>query len=299
MVQVTELGYMGIGIKRLDEWKSFATRILGMELSDDGERDRCYLRMDYWHHRLVLHDNGSDDLEYLGFRVAGASEFAEMQRQLEAAGIKFRVGSEEEAAERRVLEVMKLADPGGNPVEIFHGPEVQFSKPFHPGRAMHGRFKTASGGLGHCIVRQDDPPAAQRFYTALGMRGGVEYKFRMGKNVVAPIFMHCNDRDHTVAFGIGPQSRRLNHIMVEVDTFDDVGLTYDLVRKHKLPVTISPGKHSNDHMYSFYMANPSGWMFEYGYGGRPATYQSEYYVEDIFGHRPESGGFGTEEKPKS
>jgi hypothetical protein len=39
-------------------------------------------------------------------------------------------------------------------------------------------------------------------------------------------------------------------------------------------------------------------MFEYGYGGRPSTHQSEYYVEDIYGHRPEAGGFGAEEKSK-
>src|ERR1700733_11378191 len=96
MIQVTELGYMGIGVKNLDEWQNFATQIIGMQLADDGERDRRYLRMDYWHHRLVLHDNGADDLEYLGFRVAGAQEFAEMQHQLEAAGIRFCVGSEEE-----------------------------------------------------------------------------------------------------------------------------------------------------------------------------------------------------------
>jgi hypothetical protein len=51
-------------------------------------------------------------------------------------------------------------------------------------------------------------------------------------------------------------------------------------------------------MYSFYLSNPSGWAFEYGYGGRPATYQSEYYVEDVYGHRPESGGFGSGDKPK-
>src|SRR5579872_245705 len=78
MVQVTELGYMGLGVKQFAEWKEFATQILGMELADEGERDRCYLRTDYWHHRLVLHDNGSDDLEYLGFRVAGAEELAAM-----------------------------------------------------------------------------------------------------------------------------------------------------------------------------------------------------------------------------
>jgi hypothetical protein len=81
--------------------------------------------------------------------------------------------------------------------------------------------------------------------------------------------------------------------MIEVDNLDDVGFTHDLVRKHKVPVAITPGKHSNDHMYSFYFRNPSGWMFEYGHGGRPATYQSEYYTEDVYGHQPESGGFGS------
>jgi 2,3-dihydroxybiphenyl 1,2-dioxygenase len=294
MVQVTELGYMGVGVKDLDEWKVFASDIIGMELADEGERDRYYCRMDYWHHRLVLHANGSDDLEYLGFRVAGPDEFAEMQRQLSEAGLKFRVGSADEASERRVLEVMKLDDPGGNPIEVFHGPEVEFVKPFRPGRRMHGRFKTGTGGIGHCIVRQDDADAARRFYMALGMRGGVEYKIRIGDRVVAPVFMHCNDRDHTIAFGVGPQKRRINHLMVEVENLDDVGFTYDLVRKNKVPVTITPGKHSNDHMYSFYMRNPSGWVVEYGWGGRPATHQSEYYVQDIYGHHPESGGFNVD-----
>jgi 2,3-dihydroxyethylbenzene 1,2-dioxygenase len=147
MVQVTELGYMGISVKNVSEWRDFATQILGMELADDGETDRCYLRTDYWHHRLVLHNNGSDDLEYLGFRVAGPDEFAAMQTQLSEAGIKFRIGSADEASERHVLEILKLNDPGGNPIEIFHGPEIQFVKPFHPGRRMHGRFKTGSGGM--------------------------------------------------------------------------------------------------------------------------------------------------------
>src|SRR4030095_1271885 len=128
MVQVTELGYMGIGVKDLDAWKNFATAIVGLELSEEGERDRCYLRMDYWHHRFVMHANGSDDLEYLGFRVADGEAFRAMQKQLTEAGMKFRVGSDEEAVERHVLEVLKLNDPDGNPIEIFHGPEVQARK---------------------------------------------------------------------------------------------------------------------------------------------------------------------------
>ncbi len=137
MIQVTELGYIGLGVKDLDAWKRFARDILAMEVVDDGEPDRCYLRMDYWHHRFVLHSDTSDDLAYLGFRVAGPNEFAQMQRQLDEAHIAFRIGSDEQAEQRRVLEVLKLADPDGNPIEIFHGPLVKFSQPFHPGRGMH------------------------------------------------------------------------------------------------------------------------------------------------------------------
>jgi 2,3-dihydroxyethylbenzene 1,2-dioxygenase len=295
MIQVTELGYMGIGVKDLDAWKNFAANIVGLELADEGERDRCYLRMDYFHHRIVMHQDPSDDLQYLGFRVAGAEEFGAMQRQLSEAGIKFRLGSEDEANERRVLEVLKLQDPGGNPVEIFHGPEVQFQKPFYPGRPMHGRFKTGTGGLGHCIIRQQDPVAAQKFYHALGMRGGVEYKIKIGNGYLQIRFMHCNDRDHTVAFGVPGGSKMLNHIMLEVDNFDDVGMTHELVRKQKVPVAMGIGKHSNDHMYSFYFNTPSGWMIEYGCGARASTYQSEYYTRDIYGHQAEGGGFGMPE----
>jgi 2,3-dihydroxybiphenyl 1,2-dioxygenase len=292
MVQVTELGYFGIGVSDLEAWKQFAREILGLEVREEpGEPDRAYLRMDYWHHRFVLHANGDDDVAYLGFRVAGAGEFGEMQKQLANAGIEFRVGSLAEAEERRVLEVMKLVDPGGTPIEIFHGPLIQPSRPFHPGRGMHGRFVTGEGGAGHCILRQPDSDAAMRFYQVLGMRGGVEYKFGTGPKALQLRFMHCSPRDHSVAWGIGSGDKRLNHIMLEADNLDDVGLTHDLVRKAKIPVAIQLGKHANDQMYSFYFKSPSGFNFEYGFSGRPATHQSEYYDGDYYGHAPEAGGF--------
>src|SRR3546814_13341388 len=95
--------------------------------------------MDYWHHRFILEEDGTDDLNYLGFRVAGVEEFREMHRKLTGAGLEVRIGTYEEASDRRVLEVMKLKDASGFPIEIFHGPQVQADKPFHPGRRMHGK----------------------------------------------------------------------------------------------------------------------------------------------------------------
>src|SRR3546814_10682557 len=70
------------------------------------------------------------------------------------------IASDEAARERRVLGLAKLKDPGGNPTEIFFGPQVDNYRPFHPGRPMFGRFVTGAEGIGHCILRQDDVAAA-------------------------------------------------------------------------------------------------------------------------------------------
>ena len=117
------------------------------------------------------------------------------------------------------------------------------------------------------------------------MRGGIEYRIPF-PGLDKPfdlMFMHCNARDHTVAFG-PPGERRINHLMIEVENFDDVGLTYEIVRQAGIPITMMPGRHANDHMYSFYFMNPSGWMCEIGWGARDATHQSEYYQRDTYGH---------------
>lgn len=296
MAQITELGYMGIGVKDMAAWKNFAGNIVGMEVFDEGEGDRFYLRMDNWHHRLVVHNSGEDDMVYMGWRVAGPNELVEMEHQLSEAGVAYEVGSEADCRERRVLGLLRCADPGGNPTEIFHGPEVLTHMPMHPGRRMHGRFITLGEGIGHCILRQDDMHAAYNFYNKVfGMRGSVEYRLKIPGSpggVVQPVFMHCSPRDHSIAFGVGPMTKRINHLMIEVDNLDDVGMTHDIVRENKVPVAIQLGKHANDQMLSFYFGNPSGWLWEYGCGARKATHQSEYYPRDIFGHAPEAGGFG-------
>ena len=287
MESITELGYMGLGVSNLEEWKDYAAHVLGVEVVDAEQSGRCYLRIDNWHHRLILDEDGTDDLNYLGFRVAGVEEFRQMQHQLEDAGINVTIGSSEEADERHVLEIMKLEDPSGNPLEIFHGPHIEPAKPFYPGRRMHGRFKTGEGGLGHLILRETvGLDKTYEFYKLLGMRGGIEYKIPLpGQSQSFDIlFMHCNSRDHTLAFG-PPGQKRINHLMLEFDEFDDLGLSREIVDRRKIPVGIELGKHANDHMYSFYIMNPSGWMNELGWGGRPATHQSEYYHGDTYGHK--------------
>ena len=284
MSGVTELGYVRFGVSDLSAWRELASDILATEIVDEGEPGCLYLRTDSWHHRIILEESGEDDLTSAGFRVAGVEEFSDIKQKLSAAGISYTEGGNQLATQRRVLDIISLEDPAGNPIEIFHGPQVDAYKPFHPSRGMFGKFVTGDGGVGHMILRHNGFEDTYNFYTLLGMRGGIEYKFPLEDGATRDVmFMHCNSRDHTVAFG-PPSKKSINHLMLEVDNIDDVFLTHEKVQASQYPVMISLGKHANDHMFSFYFATPSGWFIEVGCSGRPATHQSEYYTRDTYGH---------------
>lgn len=288
MAGVTELGRLTIGVSDLAAWEDYAARILGLEVIAGEDASVRYLRLDYWHHRIKLVQDGSDDLLCAGFRVAGVHEFHAMAQHLAGAGVAVRIGTPQEAEARQVLEIMFLDDPNGFPIEIFHGPLVQYNLPFHPGRRMHGGFRTAGGGFGHIMQNaRTGFDALHDFYSLLGLRGGLEYKLRppLVPGPVDLLFFHCNERQHSLAFG-APSEKRINHMMFEVERIEDVGLAYDLVREAGIPVIMEPGSHANDHVFSFYFKNPSGFMSEIGWGGRKPTGQSEYYEADSFGHAP-------------
>lgn len=288
MSEVTELGYVTIGVSDLAAWDQFASQVLGLEVVPGEDAGTRYIRMDYWHHRIKLVEDGADDLMALGLRVAGVLEFREIACRLDAASVPYRIGTPAEAEARKVLEILFLEDPNGYAIELFHGPLVQYDLPFHPGRRMHGGFKTAGGGFGHMMLnRRAEFEAIHAFYALLGLRGGVEYKIMLpgAPGPVELMFLHCNQRQHTLAFG-QPAEKRINHLMFEVEQMQDVGLAYDVVRHSGIPVIIEPGSHANDQMYSFYFKNPSGFMNEIGWGGREPTGQSEYYQRDAFGHAP-------------
>lgn len=291
MIGVSELGYVGLEVTDPKAWKDYAAQCLGMEVLDEGESDRFYLRMDYWHHRLVVHTGKSDDMAYMGWRVPDAEALEKARRILEKAQIPCRAGSSDECAERRVLGLLKLEDPSGIPTEIFYAPQVDQHLPLHPGRRMHGKFVTGAQGLGHILVQSKDVTASFEFYRLLGLKGAVEYQLQTPVGIAKPVFMHCNDRQHSIAFGV-PSDKKLNHMMIEYTELDDLGQAHDIVRKRDIPVALQLGKHSNDMALTFYSATPSGWLMELGWGAVKSSDNQQYHLVDVFGHGPEATGMG-------
>jgi len=293
MASVKQLGYLALNVSDLEAWEKFAPDVLGLQVLPRDPDGSLFLRMDENHHRFVLTQNGADDIGAIGWEVNNQQELAELANQLRASGIEVTAGSPEEARARRVGELIKFNDPSGIASEAYFGPLVDHLNPFHSPRPIGG-FVTGTMGLGHIVLRVDDAARSLAFYRdILGMRVSdfIDLKMRRGRptDSITLSFMHCNPRHHTVAFGQFPGNKRLLHFMLQLNSIDDVGAGYYLAQDRGVPISGSLGRHTNDHMVSFYMRSPSGFEIEYGFGARTVddtTWKVQRHESgSMWGHR--------------
>jgi 2,3-dihydroxybiphenyl 1,2-dioxygenase len=154
-----------------------------------------------------------------------------------------------------------------------------------------GGFKTGDMGLGHILVYAHSLDEAVHFYRdLLGFRVSDFTEVHTPGGKVRLAFLHCNPRHHSVALLEARSAPKcINHVMFECDSLDDVGSGRDLCLWGGVPIVIDLGRHMNDHMVSFYMANPSNFALEYGWGARTiddSIWQIEHYtaVDSLWGH---------------
>ncbi|MBI5088980.1 MAG: DegT/DnrJ/EryC1/StrS family aminotransferase, partial [Actinobacteria bacterium] len=80
-------------------------------------------------------------------------------------------------------------------------------------------------------------------------------------------FLGCNPRHHTLGLVGVPLAGQIVHFMLETGDIDDVGRALDRVHDADVPISLTLGKHANDHMVSFYVTSPDGYSVEFGWGG--------------------------------
>jgi 2,3-dihydroxybiphenyl 1,2-dioxygenase len=259
-MDVRGLGYVGVRAKDVDEWAGFGTRLLGMQIVDKS-RSSVALRMDDRKQRVIVSGDGGEGAGFYGWEVDDSATLDRVAARLEAAGVAVARGARSLADERFVKDVIVLNDPIGNRVEIFHGPHVA-SEPFRAGRTISG-FRTGPLGMGHMVLtvaRLDD---VVPFYCDL-------LGFRLSDYILRPFrisFFHTNPRHHSIGF-IENGRNGVHHMMVELFSLDDVGQGYDIAQTEEGRVMTTLGRHINDMVTSFYARTPSGFMLEYGWGGR-------------------------------
>jgi 2,3-dihydroxybiphenyl 1,2-dioxygenase len=240
------------------------------------------LRMDDRKQRLIVDADREGGAGFFGWEAGNAAALDALGARLERAGVAVARGSRALADQRRVADLIVFADPVGNRLEAFCGAEVA-AEPFRPGRTISG-FRTGPLGMGHAVLTVERVDAVLPFYQdVLG--------FALSDYILKPFrafFMHVDPRHHSLAF-LETGTNGMHHMMVELYSFDDVGQGYDIALADPDSIGVTLGRHTNDHVTSFYSRSPSGFMVEYGWGGRcvtPGDWTAEEYTvgPSLWGH---------------
>lgn len=286
---VNSLGYVALNVTDMPAWQKLLTSVFGVEFNLTADGSSAIVRIDEYQQRFTLYRTDADGVAAIGWEVSTLSRLEALAEQLKGQGITVEPGSKALCAERRVKALYRFHEPHiGVETEIYYGPLIAQS-PFTPSRGISG-FNTAGGlGLGHIVYWVKDLQATLDFY--MNIMG-----FRISDYIAwddnDAVFLHCNPRHHTLAVmaeAPGRPGGKLNHILLEAKSIDDIGYGYDIARDTQVPILIEVGKHTNDHMQSFYLGTPSGFGMEYGYGARLVDEDWEVKNYDqpmLWGHRP-------------
>ena len=290
---VAAAGYLRIEASDVDAWMNFGTSVLG--LMDAGREDAHgarFLRMDDHPFRFMIEPGGGDRLIAAGLEYPTRAAWQATCDALAAAGHAVAPGSDEEANRRCVAGFASVTDPSGNLLELYHGRALDYV-PLNSGAGVPGFVtsfqQTGDMGFGHFVLPAPEEEATVAFYTDLIGTGITDVLYPPGMEGVRITFMHANNpRQHSLALFNGPHPAGVVHIMVEVETMDEVGKAMDRVKQAGLPFLATLGRHVNDNMCSFYVLAPGGIAVEYGYDGLlidPENHVATVSAEgDLWGH---------------
>jgi len=285
MVDIKELSYVVAGGKDLAAWEKFATQVLGLEVYSRDEQ-RLYLRADINAYRVCIERNDSEDVIALGWAVSSEADLDAFAAHLKTHGVAAQVGTPEDLVKRRVLKLLRFQDPNGIVNEVVWGAEIKEQRPFRSPIHMDGFLSGPFNALGHVVVSADNVHASRVFYRDV-LFHKVTTIARLGDFEVD--FLRCNRRHHSIAFAESHRPKRLQHIQLEYQTFDDIGRAMDRAADTQTEIVSPLGRHIGDRVTSFYVRAPSGLVMELAYGARimdeDAPTEFESFSGSIWGHR--------------
>jgi 3,4-dihydroxy-9,10-secoandrosta-1,3,5(10)-triene-9,17-dione 4,5-dioxygenase len=287
---VRQLGYVHWSTNKFEEWRTFAIDVFGFMPVTGADPDSMYFRWDERPYRLIVTPADAPNLVAIGFEVADDLELAELATTLGDNGFAVSMGSEAEALEKKVTGFLHFTDPAGITIELFYGPILDHVPVVTP---LVSGFVTGDMGMGHIVIDSTDIKASQHLYRdLLGFHRRNTMRADLGDGkTVSMHFYGCNPRHHTLAIWGDEIPGHMSHFMVEGKTIDDVGRALDRCADNNVKMESGLGRHTNDHMISFYCHTPDGAAAEFGYSGirvEDASKETTYEITapSFWGHRP-------------
>jgi 2,3-dihydroxybiphenyl 1,2-dioxygenase len=291
MTTIKDVVQIGVSTPEREKFAEFTRDMLGFRSQPSPDGNISYIKSDSYQHRIAARSAAQPTIEYIALDVGGPEELAQWKTRLSAEGIDWRHGERDERDERHVADFIQFKDPDGHPLALSYGFDVDRSP-------VNYTREIKVVGFGHVLLTVKDTQRSHDFYTSvLGFKLSdwvyIDDNIRL-------CFLRCNARHHSIAFApcMPGKSPRLQHVMLEVESLDDVMRAYHFLRVHKAPIGMGPGRHPNCQTVHVYVQTPAGFAIELGWGHRrldDATHEPIVYPPgtpvDIWGGEVQSPEF--------
>jgi len=248
MSRVTEIRYVGYGVKDLETERKFYTEDWG--LVEVAARDDLFWFKTHGHpehHVVRLHQSEDNCVEVIALAADSRMDVTALHAKVAAAGCRI------------IQEPHELDAPGGGFGFRFFSPdglpfEISADVARGDSRALQ-RWEGMPVKVSHVVLHSPDHKALVRFFTeVLGFR----VSDWLGDFMC---FLRCNSAHHRLAILPGPPC--LNHVAYDVLTVDDMMRGTSRLRQHGTDIRWGPGRHTAGNNTFAYFTTPGGFAVEY------------------------------------
>jgi 3,4-dihydroxy-9,10-secoandrosta-1,3,5(10)-triene-9,17-dione 4,5-dioxygenase len=89
VIDIKSMGYIRVASTDLDQWRTFAEKVLGLAAGRGPNADHLYYRIDEVSARIVVFPADRDELAASGWELADHQALQEAREHLQKAGVLF------------------------------------------------------------------------------------------------------------------------------------------------------------------------------------------------------------------
>jgi len=251
MIKIIDLAYTRLGTADLKSAVEFATDLVGLQITRR-EDNRVYLRGDDRDHD-ICYIEGRPEEHVLGFELEHNQALEAAWNELSDAGMAVARGTQDECAERRVMQFITFSDPTGN----------RFDLVVRPFKATRRYFPTRDAGIvefSHVGLRTTDAPRDEAFWTR-------HFNIRANDWIGDAALLSFDAVHHRIA--LFPADRPgIQHVNFQVASIDDIMRSYNFLTSRQVRIVFGPGRHATSGAMFLYFDGPDGVVYEYSHGVR-------------------------------
>lgn len=245
--RLTRVSHVAVEVGDLSYMTEFYSDLWGLGLTEEAPGSAFLRAQTPEHHVVGLYEGVPGKLHHVSFEADSRDELQRVAEAVTAVGGSLVYGPGPSPDEPGVGDLVRVADPDGNVIEVTVGVEKVGDD--------YGERFVKPQDLNHVVINVSDLERAQRFYTEiLGFRVSDWIKDFM-------TFLRCNPNHHSLALKLGEPG--LDHAAFTTVDWDELSRGVYYLGDHGVARVWGPGRHGPGNNLFSYFRDPEGNIVEY------------------------------------